>query len=120
MGNPDLSQPAQRCCQAYIFFFLKHIYLFVWLRQVLVVAQEIFSCSMRDLVPLTGIEPRPPALGAQSLSHWTVAETSNRETKHHTRRVEELRFIMPAGPEELTLQALSPEQKDYRVFIDRL
>ena len=31
-----------------------------------------------------------------------------------------LRFIMPAGPEELTLQALSPEQRDYRVFIDRL
>ena len=34
--------------------------------------------------------------------------------------VGELRFIMPAGPEELTLQALSPEQRDYRVFIDRL
>ena len=32
----------------------------------------------------------------------------------------ELRFITPAGPEELTLQALSPEQGDYRVFIDRL
>ena len=32
-----------------------------------------------------------------------VAETSNWETKHHTRRVGELRFIMPAGPEELTL-----------------
>ena len=25
--------------------------------------------------------------------------------------------IMPAGPEELTLQALSPEQRDYRGFI---
>ena len=24
---------------------------------------------------------------------------------------------MPAGPEELTLQALSPEQRGYRVFI---
>ena len=31
-----------------------------------------------------------------------------------------IRFIMPAGPEELTVQALSPEQRDYRVFIDRL
>ena len=48
----------------------------------------------------------------------TVAETSTRETKHHTRRIGELRFIMPAGPEELTLQALSPEQRDYRVLID--
>ena len=45
-----------------------------------------------------------------------VAETSNRETKHLTRRVGELRYIMPSGPEELTLQALSPEQRGYRVF----
>ena len=49
-----------------------------------------------------------------------VAETSNRETKHHTWRVVELRFIMPGGTEEVTLQSLSPEQRGYRVFIDRL
>ena len=49
-----------------------------------------------------------------------VGETSTRETKHHTRRVGELRFIMLVGPEKLTLQALSLEQRDYRVFIDRL
>ena len=49
----------------------------------------------------------------------SVAETSNRETKHHAWRVGELRFIMPVGPEELTLQALSPEQRGYRVFIHR-
>ena len=41
-----------------------------------------------------------------------VAETSTRETKPHTRRVGELRFITPVGPEELTLQALSPKQRD--------
>ena len=35
-------------------------------------------------------------------------------------RVGELRFITLAGPEELTLQALSPELRDYKVFIDRL
>ena len=29
----------------------------------------------------------------------------------------ELRFITPAGPEELTLQALSPEQRGCSVFI---
>ena len=39
----------------------------------------------------------------------SVAESSTRETKDHPRRVGELRFIMPAGPEKLTLQALSPE-----------
>ena len=49
----------------------------------------------------------------------SVAETSTRETKHHTQRVGELGFITPAGPEELTLQALNPEQRDYRVFIHR-
>ena len=32
---------------------------------------NLFSCSMWDLMPLSGIKPRPPALGAQSLSHWT-------------------------------------------------
>ena len=41
-----------------------------------------------------------------------VAKTSTRETKPHTRRVGELRFITPVGPEELTLQALSPKQRD--------
>ena len=49
-----------------------------------------------------------------------VAETSTRETKHHARRVGELRFIMPVDPKELTVQALSPKQGGYRVFIGRL
>ena len=48
-----------------------------------------------------------------------VAETNTQETKHHTWRAGELRFIKPAGPEELTLQVLSLEQRGYRVFIDR-
>ena len=34
----------------------------------------IFSCSMWDLVPWPGIEPRHPALGAWSCSHWTTKE----------------------------------------------
>ena len=32
------------------------------------------SCSMWDLVPWSGIKPRPPALGVQSLSPWTTRE----------------------------------------------
>ena len=32
------------------------------------------GCGMWDLVPWPGIEPRPPALGAQSLKHWTTRE----------------------------------------------
>ena len=46
---------------------------------------------------------------------YYVAETSTRETKSGRTQA-----YMPAGPEELTLQALSPEQRGYRVFIDRL
>ena len=56
------------------FFFFLNIYLFIWLLLVLVVACGIFSCGMWDLVPWPGIEPGPPALGAQSLSHWTTRE----------------------------------------------
>ena len=48
------------------FFYFKRIYLF-WLCWVLVTACRIFSCSMQNLVPWVGIEPRPPALGMQSL-----------------------------------------------------
>ena len=34
----------------------------------------ILSCSIWDLVPWPGIEPRPPAVKAGSLSHWTTRE----------------------------------------------
>ena len=44
-------------------------------------AYGMFSCgkwslswSMWDLVPWPGIKPRAPALGVQSLSHWTTRE----------------------------------------------
>ena len=53
-----------------------------WLRWVLVVALRLFcaacglcSCGMHvDLVPWPGIEPRPPALRVQSLTHWTTSK----------------------------------------------
>ena len=32
------------------------------------------SCGMWDLLLQPGIEPRIPALGAWSLSHWTTSE----------------------------------------------
>ena len=44
-------------------------YLFIWLSWVLVAACRI-------LVPQPGIEPKPPALGAWSLSHWTSGSPS--------------------------------------------
>ena len=56
----------------FLCFLKKH--LFIWLCQVLVVAGGTLSCGRWDLVPGPGREPRPPALGAQSLGHWTSRE----------------------------------------------
>ena len=39
-------------------------------------ALEFFSCGLWDLVSWPGLEPRPPALGVQSLSHWTTREVT--------------------------------------------
>ena len=55
---------------------------FFWLCWVLVVAKTattwaacgIFSCSMWDLIPWSGIKPGPSSLGAQSLNHWITKE----------------------------------------------
>ena len=62
-----------------ILFFFKKIS--IWLCQGLVLAHEMWSCSPRtlscsmgDLVPRPGIEPWPPALGMQSLSHRPTRE----------------------------------------------
>ena len=61
-----LKAQAQCAERSSIFFFFFNIYLFIWLRWVLV------SCSMWDPVPWPGTEPGSPALGAWSLSHWTT------------------------------------------------
>ena len=75
----------------FTYLFYLFTYLFIWLHRVLVAARGTFSCGMRiflvvargvfscgmwDLVPWPGIEPRPPALETQSLSHWTTREVS--------------------------------------------
>ena len=53
-----------------IFFLFKKLILL----PVFAAAHGIFSCWMWDLVPWAGIKPRPPALGAPSLNHWTTRE----------------------------------------------
>ena len=37
------------------------------------VGSSVAAC-MWDLVPRPGMEPRPPALGVQGLTHWTTRE----------------------------------------------
>ena len=54
------------------FYFLKiFIYLFT-------LAVPGLSCGVRDLVPRPDIEPRPPSLGAPSLTHWTTWEVPDK------------------------------------------
>ena len=50
---------------SHLIYFLKQ-YLLTYL------ATLGLSCSMWDLIHCPGIEPGPPALGTQSLSHWTT------------------------------------------------
>ena len=61
----------------FFFFFL----ISIWLCWVFIVPCVTFSCDlqtlsccMEDPVPWPGIKPRPPALAAWSLSHWTSRE----------------------------------------------
>ena len=67
---------------SFFFFsaFIVHLYfVFIWLHQVSVAVHRrsfdfccgmwTLSCGMWGLVPQPGIEPRPPVLGAWSLSH---------------------------------------------------
>ena len=79
---PPLWQ-SQACSLCGLFLFhtwvhLCHVFysvvLLIWLPQVLAVASRLFSCSMWDLVPWPGIQPRPPALGEWSFSPWTTRE----------------------------------------------
>ena len=51
-----------------LFFFFFKKYLFIHL------AALGLSCSMWELVPWPGIEPGPPVLEVQILSHWTTRE----------------------------------------------
>ena len=56
-------------------FLLFKIFLFTCLHRVFDAACGIFGCTW-DLVPRPGIKLRPPARGAQSLSHWTIRKGS--------------------------------------------
>ena len=54
--------------------FIFILYLFIWVHWVLAAACRSFSWSMWDLVYWPEIKPGPPALGVQSLTHWTTRE----------------------------------------------
>ena len=47
------------------------------------------TCHMWDLVSCPGIKSGPPALGAQSLSHWTTREVPPKNTVFYYRLTRE-------------------------------
>ena len=57
-------------CGKFFFFKKLLILLFIYL------AVPGLSCSMQDLVPWPGFEPRPPALRVWSPSCWTTRDVS--------------------------------------------
>ena len=64
------------CHYIYIYYTQTHIYVYI-IYYIIYIHTHIFDCSrflswgVWDLVPWPGIKPRPPALGVQSLTHWT-------------------------------------------------
>ena len=69
----------------FFFFFLNIFLIFIYLAALgpntacrildpRCSMQDLFSCSMWDLVPWLGIKLRPPTLEAQSVCHWTTKE----------------------------------------------
>ena len=59
--------------------YILNIYLFGYTRAggILSRGMQTLSRGMWALLPWPGVEPRPPALGAQSLRPWTTREVSN-------------------------------------------
>lgn len=50
--------------------FVRCLYYYHFFLKVLIYLTMLdLNCSMQDLIPRTGIEPGPPALGAQGLRH---------------------------------------------------
>ena len=73
-----LQRIESRDSNKFIYLFILNIYLFSLLglscstQDLFGCSIQILCCGMWDSVPWPGIEPRPPALGVQSLSLWTT------------------------------------------------
>ena len=58
----------------FLSFFSFNIYLLRLFRVLVAACGLLVSACMQELVPRPGIEPGLPALGVQSLTHWTTRE----------------------------------------------
>ena len=51
--------------------------IFIWLHQILIATCEFLVEECGIKFPDQGSNPQPPALGEQSLSHWTIREVQD-------------------------------------------
>ena len=90
------------CLSRSSIFFLE-MYLFICLAALGLscCAQDVWpslqhvsslSCGIKDLILGPGVEPGVPALGAQSLTHWTTREVPR--SSFHTRKTKGLNCIL--------------------------
>ena len=73
---------------------------------------------MRDLAPWPGIEPRPPALGAQGLNRWTTREAPKTYFKYE--HIEYLKSVTTVGQVQCIHYYLQMEKesKDTSVILE--
>ena len=71
---------------------------------------------MWDLVPWPGIEPRPPALGAQSLSHWPIREVPLTASLQPS-IILELSTLLTSVP-PLPTEISGPQDSDFHLPLD--
>ena len=74
LSSVDLREEISSCFFCLLLLLLSRFSHVRLCGSFLVAASWIFIRDMWDLVPWLGIEPRPPALGAWSLTHWITRE----------------------------------------------
>ena len=62
------------CCFFFLIVVVAHRIFLVVTFGIFICSMWTRSCSMWDLLPWSGTEPRPPTLGVWSLSHWAIWE----------------------------------------------
>ena len=71
----------------------------------------LVAVCMRDLVPRPGFEPGPPALGAQSLIHWTTREVPSSVFSIHLNFEHKyFKLTSPLENSVIKLHILNPER----------
>ena len=89
VGSPCSPSDSQEPAPSAIYSRSWCMFMYLAASGALVVVPVIFSCNVKNLVSRPRIEPWAPALGVQSLSHWTTREVPTRhQLKKKTQQYE--------------------------------